>query len=462
MSRKTIKKVVHFEGIGLHQGTKNSICCIPNDKGSGIIFRDKSSQNTIALNTNSVVSTQRGTSIQSNGFQVHTIEHLMAAIHALEIDDLIIEIEGDEIPILDGSSQSFYKGLKDSDFIACQGASEQIEIKKRFHFVDEHSGASYEIVPADKFSVECNLIYQDPIIGHQTATLEDLRFFDDEISQARTFVLGSELELLIKANLIKGGNPENALVFNDQKISKEGIKQLSEKLNFQNGWSYDKDIINNLELRYENEPARHKLLDLIGDLYLIGKKIKGKIIATKPGHTGNLNLAKFIEEKVRLDEDVNLKKMYDPTAEAILDINAITELLPHRYPFLLVDKIIEISDNHVVGIKNVTINEPFFRGHFPDNPVFPGVLQMEALAQTGGILAMTKQEKGHTWDTFFMKMNNVKFKKMVLPGDSLILKMELLMPIRQGVVKMKGQAFVKDTLVSEGELVAKIIKRESP
>lgn len=458
MSRKTIKKEVQFEGVGLHQGQKNKIHCIPNLEGSGILFKDKSSQEIIPLATSSVVSTQRGTSLEKNDFQVHTIEHLMAAIHALGIDDMIIEIDGNEIPIMDGSSNSFYQGLKGGDIQRSKGVDECIEVTKKFSFTDEQSGAYYEILPADNFSVECHINYNDPIIGNQKAELRHLNFFDDEIAQARTFVLGSELEMLMNANLIKGGNPENAIVFNDQKISKEGIKRLSEQLNFQNGWSYDNDIINNLELRYENEPARHKLLDLIGDLYLLGKKIKGKIIASKPGHTGNFNLVKFIENKILLKEDVNLKKMYDPTSKAIYDTNGIKEIIPHRYPFLLVDKIIEVSEKQVVGVKNVTVNEPFFSGHFPHKPIFPGVLQMEALAQTGGILALAGKEG--KWDTYFVKMENVRFKKMVVPGDTMILVMKLLMPVRQGIVKMHGEAYVGNTLVSEGDLTAKIMKIE--
>jgi len=455
--RKTIGKSCTFEGIGLHQGAQNSIICRPAGPNDGITFFKDG--NKVKVCTQNVLSTQRGTTIQNEKTQVHTVEHLLAALHALEISDLNIDLNGNEIPIMDGSSKPFYDGLNQCEIVELKSEAQCIVVEEKLEFVDSDTGSKYEITPFDGLSIESTLQYKDPVIGNQSATMSDISEFGSQISSCRTFVMASELKLLHEANLIKGGRPNNALVFRDANISAEGIQKIQEMLGTNEAVEEDTVLVNNLTLRYDNEPARHKLLDLIGDLYLTGYQIKAKIKAFKPGHTSNFKLAKFLQNYQENKETLKPKSMYDPNAKAIKDVNQIQEMLPHRYPFLMVDKVIELTEKRVVGVKNVTFNENFFQGHFPGNPVFPGVLQMEALAQCGGILALSQSEEGD-WDTYFVKMDNVKFRNMVYPGDTLILQMELMMPIKRGIVKMYGKAMVGDKLVSEGELTAKIVKRE--
>ncbi len=457
ISRKTIGTECTFEGIGLHQGAQNSIVCRPAGPNDGInFFKDG---NKVKVCTKNVLSTQRGTTIQNDKTQVHTVEHLLAALHALEISDLNIDLNGNEIPIMDGSSKPFFDRLNKCEIVDLKSEANCIVVEEKLEYIDTDTGSKYEITPFDGLAIESTLDYNDPVIGKQSATMSNISEFGSEISSCRTFVLASELKYLYEENLIKGGRPNNALVFRDANISEDGIAQLQKLLGTNESIDHDNKLVNNLTLRYENEPARHKLLDLIGDLYLTGFQIKAKIKAFKPGHTSNFKLAKFLQAYHENKETSKAKPMYDSNAKAIKDVNQIQEMLPHRYPFLMVDKVIELSDKHVVGVKNVSFNENFFQGHFPGNPVFPGVLQMEALAQCGGILALSLSEEGD-WDTYFVKMDNVKFRNMVYPGDSLILHMELLMPIRRGIVKMYGKAMVGDQLMSEGELTAKIVKRE--
>ncbi len=456
-SRKTIGKECTFKGIGLHQGSENSIVCRPAAPNDGITFFKNGVK--IKVCTENVQSTQRGTTIQNDKAAVHTVEHLLAALHALEISDLNIDLIGDEIPIMDGSSKPFFDRLSVCEIVDLQSDAECIIVKEYLEFNDPETGSKYLISPFDGLSIESILEYKDPIIGNQSATMSNIEEFGPNISASRTFVLASELKYLFESNLIKGGRPDNALVFRDANISEEGVMKLQKLLGTNEQVKLDRKLLNKLELHFENEPARHKLLDLVGDLYLTGRQIKAKIKAYKPGHTSNYKLAKFLLE-YHEKQTKKAKAMYDPNAKAIKDVNQIQEMLPHRYPFLMVDKIIELSENHVVGVKNVSINENFFQGHFPGNPVFPGVLQMEALAQCGGILALSLSEEG-SWDTYFVKMDNVKFRNMVYPGDTLILHMELMMPIKRGIVKMYGKAMVGEKLVSEGELTAKIVKREN-
>ena len=456
-SRKTIGMECTFEGIGLHQGAQNSIICRPAAPNDGITFFKDG--NKIKVCTQNVHSTQRGTTIQNDTTIIHTVEHLLAALHALEISDLNIDLNGNEIPILDGSSKPFFDTLNNCEIVDLKSEAECIVVEDILEFVDPDTGSKYEISPYDGLSIESILEYKDPVIGSQSAMMSDISDFGPQISSSRTFVLASELKYLFDSDLIKGGRPNNALVFRDANISEEGVEKLQKLLGTNETIVLDNKLLNNLELHYDNEPARHKLLDLIGDLYLTGYQIKAKIKAFKPGHTSNFKLAKFLQAYQDQKETSKFKQMYNPNAKAIKDVNQIQEMLPHRYPFLMVDKVIELSETHVVGVKNVSFNENFFQGHFPGNPVFPGVLQMEALAQCGGILALSLSEEGK-WDTYFVKMDKVKFRNMVYPGDSLILHMELLMPIKRGIVKMYGKAMVGDKLMSEGELTAKIVKRE--
>jgi len=456
-SRKTIGTACTFEGIGLHQGAQNSIVCRPAGPNDGITFFKDG--NKLKVSTKNVISTQRGTTIQNDKTEVHTVEHLLAALHALEISDINIDLNGNEIPILDGSSKPFFDELNRCEIVDLKSEAQCIIVEDKLEYIDPDTGSKYIISPYDGLSIESVLEYNDPVIGNQSAVMSDISEFGPEISSCRTFVMASELKYLYEADLIKGGRPNNALVFRDANISSEGIEKLQKLLGTNEEVKEDNVLVNNLTLRYENEPARHKLLDLIGDLYLTGYQLKAKIKAVKPGHTSNFKLAKFLQAYQEKKETSKPKSMYDPNAKAVKDVNQIQEMLPHRYPFLMVDKVIELTEKHVVGVKNVTFNENFFQGHFPGNPVFPGVLQMEALAQCGGILALSLSEEGD-WDTYFVKMDKVKFRNMVYPGDTLILHMELLMPIKRGIVKMYGKAMVGDKLMSEGELTAKIVKRE--
>jgi len=452
---KTIKKTCVFSGIGLHCGTENKINCRPAEAGNGIKFHQNG--HSLLVSTDHVQSTIRGTVLKNDKFAVHTIEHLLAALHALMITDLNIDIDGDEIPILDGSSKIFYDKLKISEVVDLNSELEQIKILKSLEFKDEETGSSYIIVPSEIFSMEVEINYPDPVIGTQKASLSSIDDFGKEISSSRTFVLASELNELYKADLIKGGNKNNALVFKNTGMKDEEVQEIKSQLGISEEIATSGKVLNGLKMHYENEPARHKLLDLIGDLFLLGKTIKGNIKAIKPGHTSNLKFAKFLKE-YHLSNTANSQVMYDVNSPPVKNVTEIQNILPHRYPFLLVDKIIELSEEKVVGVKNVTINESIFQGHFPDNPVFPGVLQVEALAQCGGILALHGKEGD--WDTYFVRMDGVKFRNMVVPGDSMILHMELMMPIKRGIVKMYGKVFVGDKLMSEGELTAKIVKRE--
>lgn len=452
---RTIKNTCEFSGVGLHCGSENRIVCRSAKDGTGIKFHKEG--NSLSVSTDHVKSTNRGTVLNNDKFAVHTIEHLLAALHALQITDVNIDIEGDEIPILDGSSKIFYDELKSCEFIELKSNQNQIKILKELEFRDEETGSFYRITPASKFELEVDIEYADPVIGHQKAILNSIEDFGEEISSSRTFVLASELQQLYKANLIKGGNKNNALVFKDTGMKSSEVSDIKTKMGIGQEVKTKGKVLNGLKMHFENEPARHKLLDLIGDLFLLGQTIQGKIQATKPGHTSNLKLAKFLKE-YHLSNDANSQGMYDVNSPSVKNVTEIQNILPHRYPFLMVDKIIELNENKVVGVKNVTINESIFQGHFPGNPVFPGVLQMEALAQCGGILALHGKEGD--WDTYFVKMDGVKFRNMVYPGDSMILEMELMMPIRRGIVKMYGKVYVGDKLMSEGELTAKIVKRE--
>jgi len=463
MNQKTIKSPFKLEGIGLHTGTTVRMQCLPETANKGIYFVRTDLEKAIEIPASiiNVDSTYRSTTLKKGDVFVHTTEHLLSALFGLGIDNMRIELDGPEIPILDGSANPFVKALKEAGLQDLEEEQELIEIPKQLHFKDEASGAEYFYFPVDDHdnSEITSIIEYTSKVGRQVAMYKHGVDYAKEIAPSRTFVFVNELEELQKRGVIKGGSVDNAIVFSHEDFPREKIVELANKFNVSEDIIVDNGILNGLSLQYPNEPARHKLLDLLGDLYLLRKPIKGKIIARKPGHTGNVAFARYLRE-----EHTRLKKLgglpnYDPNAEPLFSHEEIKGFIPHRYPFLLVDKIIEFSKDTVVGVKNVTGDENFFQGHFPGNPVFPGVLQMEALAQTGGILALSQVEDPSNWDTYFLKMDNVKFKKMVKPGDTLILKMQLLSPIRRGIVHMQGTAYVGESIASEGELTAQIIKR---
>jgi UDP-3-O-[3-hydroxymyristoyl] N-acetylglucosamine deacetylase / 3-hydroxyacyl-[acyl-carrier-protein] dehydratase len=456
----TISQDVAFQGIGLHTGLNARISITASEEGSGIRFRraDISNDSFIPADANHVTQTLRGTTLAQGEISVATIEHLMAAIHALSIDDIIIDVFGPEIPILDGSASIFYKSLK-SNRSKVEPSKEAFVVTEPFEFVDEVSGSSYTLVPNDHLDITALVSFTEDSLGDMVAKLSSLDDFESNIANCRTFVFLSEVEKLFDAGLIKGGDLDNAVVVADTKLNDQDLQRLRNKLNKSDVSISSDGILNHNKLYFKNEPARHKILDMVGDLALVGRDIHAKIIATKPGHTGNIALAKHLKAKYLEYKKSQGRPIYNPNIAPVMTLEDIKSYLPHRYPFLLVDKIIDISSTHIVGVKNITSNESYFEGHFPGNPIFPGVLQMEALAQTGGILALTTVEDKGGWDTYFLKMDNVKFKAKVLPGDTLILKMELMSPIRRGIVQMQAHAYVGDRLVSEGELTAQIVKR---
>lgn len=463
MNQHTIKKSVSISGIGLHTGKEVNMTFHPATPNQGVRFKriDLEEQPVIKAEVNSVISTNRGTTIKRGDAQVSTIEHTLSALRGLGIDNVLIEIDGPEVPIMDGSSMPFVKILEHSGIEEQEEPREYFEVTEAISYKDEVTGTELLALPADGFQVTAMIDFNSPILGQQYAALESIDDYVKEIAPCRTFVFLHELELLMSQNLIKGGDLDNAIVIVDRPVAQEELDRLAEVLGRPKMAVDNEGILNTTELHFKNEPARHKLLDVVGDMALLGVPIKGKIVATKPGHTANVEFAKIL--KVHYQEQRKLRGMpkYDPSANPVFDIFDIMRMLPHRYPFLLVDKVIEISETHVVGVKNVTMNESFFQGHFPGNPVFPGVLQIEALAQTGGILALSLQEESEGWDTYFLKVDNTKFKAMVRPGDTLILKMELMSPIRRGIVQMYGTAYVGNKIVSEGELTAQIVKRSS-
>ena len=463
MKQKTLINKFELEGIGLHTGEKVAMVCHPAEANSGVVFKrtDVEGQPIIEANIMFVDSTYRSTCLKKNEVYIYTIEHLLSALSGLNISNVLIELSGPEVPILNGSALPFVEKIIEAGIIDQDEDVRYIEFDEVLEFTDEVSGAEYMYVPTSKEN-ECeitSIIDYNSKVGRQVAVYNSTISYEKEIAPSRTFVFVNELEELFQKGVIKGGRVDNAIVFSHEGYSPEKVKELATRFNVKEDVLVDNGILNGLTLQFPNEPARHKLLDLIGDLYLLKNPIKGKIIATRPGHTGNIAFAKFLR-------DINLKNIrlkgkpkYSLVQEPIFNVEQIKEFLPHRYPFLLVEKIIELSDNHVVGVKNISVNEAYFEGHFPGNPVFPGVLQMEALAQTGGILALTTVDVPENWDTYFLKMDNVKFKKIVRPGDTLLLKMKLLTPIRRGIVHMQGTAYVGDSIVSEGELTAQIIKR---
>ena len=405
-----------------------------------------------------VINTQRGTVIGKKDIQISTIEHAMAALYAAGIDNCLIEVDAPEFPILDGSSRFYTEGISKVGLKKQTANKQYYIVKHKIEVKDEETGASIMILPEDNFSVNVLVSYNSPVLTNQYAVMDDLSQFPSEISASRTFVFVREIEMLIQNNLIKGGDLDNAIVIYDQKVFQDSLDKLADMMNQPRKSAEELGYISNNPLVFDNEPARHKLLDVIGDIALIGRTLKGRIIATHPGHSINNKLARMIRKEIKLNEVQ--APVYDPNKAPVMDINRIRELLPHRYPFLLVDKIIEIGDNYIVGIKNITANEPFFQGHFPQEPVMPGVLQVEAMAQTGGLLVLNSVEEPERYSTYFMKIDGVKFRQKVVPGNTLILRLELLAPIRRGISTMKGLVFVGDTLVSEAEFMAQIIKNK--
>jgi UDP-3-O-[3-hydroxymyristoyl] N-acetylglucosamine deacetylase/3-hydroxyacyl-[acyl-carrier-protein] dehydratase len=459
MKQKTVKKAISWQGTGLHTGEPVSVTVAPADENFGIKFRIASGEGgLIKADIKNVSSTHRSTNIKSGDIEIMTIEHLMAAMYAAEVSNAEVIVDGRELPILDGSSAVYFDELI-SNIVDQEGDVSIFSPSEAFSFIDEQSGAEYTVVPSEELTIEVIIDYSQQEIGQKYASYAESENFKSELSSARTFVFTHEVIHLAKAGYIKGGSIENAMVLRSDNATDAQFMEALKELGKDNPADIIKKVNNGVNLKYDNEPARHKLLDLYGDLALLGSRLKAKIIARKPGHTGNVAFTKKLKEIQIRQSKLESIPQYDPNATPVYDTEQVKSMLPHRYPFMMVDKIIELSDTHVVGVKNITFNENFFMGHFPGNSVFPGVLQMEALAQTGGILALSKVETPSNWDTYFVKMDAVKFKRKVVPGDTLILKMELLAPIRRGMVQMRGTTYVGNQIASEGDLTAQIVDR---
>ncbi|MDH6358169.1 bifunctional UDP-3-O-[3-hydroxymyristoyl] N-acetylglucosamine deacetylase/3-hydroxyacyl-ACP dehydratase [Parabacteroides sp. PF5-9] len=457
--QKTLAASFSLHGKGLHTGLDIHITFNPAPENHGYKIKRVDLEGTPVIDAvaENVTNTQRGTVLCKNSVQVGTIEHAMAALYAYEIDNCLIEVDAPEFPILDGSSIFYIEEIEKAGIREQEAPKDFYIVKHKIEVYDENSGSSLIILPDDKFSLNVLISFDSPVLPNQFATLNDLSEFPS-LAASRTFVFVREVELLLQNNLIKGGDLDNAIVIYDKEMSQEALDKLADMVGLPHKNVQELGYINNKPLVFDNEPARHKLIDVIGDLALIGRPIRGRVIATRPGHKINNQLARLIRKEIKLN-DIQAP-IYDPSKDPVMDINRIRELLPHRYPFLLVDKIIEIGSDHIVGIKNITTNEPFFQGHFPQEPVMPGVLQVEAMAQTGGLLVLNSVDEPERYSTYFMKIDGVKFRQKVVPGDTLILRLELLAPIRRGISTMKGYVFVGEKLVSEAEFMAQIIKNK--
>jgi len=461
--QRTLKAPITLKGVGLHTGVKVSVSILPAPENTGYKFQrmDIEGEPYIKADADLVISTERGTTLEYNGHRVYTTEHLLASLYGMQIDNAIIQLTGPEVPIMDGSSFPFVKAIEEAGAVNQNAEREYFEFKENLPWEDLDKGIEMLAVPAKDFRLTVMVDYHSQVLGTQHATMYNIEEFKTEIAACRTFVFLGELEQLAKAGLIKGGDPDNAIVLVErEQVSEQELSDLAKLLGKEDLKVQIKGIgvLNNTKMKYTNEPARHKLLDIIGDLALVGKPIRGHILAARPGHSGNISFAKIIKDIMRNEKKSGMVKQFDLTREPKYDITAIERMLPHRYPFLLVDKIMDITENGIVGVKNVTMNEPFFQGHFPGNPVMPGVLQMEAMAQVGGIFALSTVPDPENYTTYFMKIDNVRFKRKVVPGDTLVLDLELLSPIRRGIVHMKGVAYVNGFVASEAEMMAQVAK----
>ncbi len=462
VKQNTIAYPVTVTGKGLHTGVEVSMTFKPAPENFGFKFKriDLDGEPVIEANVSKVRGTARGTVLQDGDVSISTIEHAMSALISSDIDNVLIEINGSEVPIMDGSALSFVEALQEAGVVEQNAEREYFIVKKKITYRNQSTGSELTIVPDENLSIDVLISYNSSVLGNQFASYDSTSEYATEIAPCRTFVFVRELEALLKNNLVKGGDLDNAIVIMDQEMHQDELNRIADLFHQEHIQVSEIGILNNLKLRYDNECARHKVLDLIGDLALLGKRIKGRIIARRPGHLANTEFTKLLMKEFQRGLAESAPPEYNPNKEPLYDVNAIKRMLPHRNPFLLLDKVIEKGGDYIIGVKNVTMNEPFFVGHFPEEPVMPGVMIVESMAQCGGIFVISSMHADGDYSTYFMTMDNIKFRKKVVPGDTLVYKIKLTGPIRRGIAHMRGLAFVGDTVVCEGEFMAQIVKNK--
>ncbi len=460
----TIQQAISISGVGLHTGEKVNLTFEPASEDHGYVFQrvDLEGEPKVKADADLVVDTSRGTTIEDNGARVNTVEHVLAALAGLEIDNVLIKLDGPETPIMDGSSKPFVDILLEAGIVEQKKEREYFEIPERINYMDE-SGVEMMALPLNDYRMTVMVDYNSPVLGSQNASITKMSEFKDEIASCRTFCFLHELEMLLDNNLIKGGDLNNAIVIVDREIEDEEVEHLAKLFNKEKVEVKKEGILNNVDLRFHNEPARHKLLDMVGDLALVGTPLKAHILAARPGHRANVEFAKKIKrviERERKNKKDGNSPHYDPNITPVFGHKEIAKILPHKHPFLLVDKVIKLNEEEVIAIKNITGDQYFFQGHFPEEPLMPGVLQLEAMAQAGGVLVLADKDDPKEWSTYFVKIENAKFKDKVVPGDTLKIRMKLTAPVRRGMCIMKGEAYVGDKMVSEALMMAQIVQNK--